>query len=208
MVLEERPGERPEQYAHRQPRLAWFAIIFAACLTSGCLQVVAPLPDVKEEIRARDEVEYQKDLQSKAFADKRTSEAKGTKTCIIKQYTSAYRAQQLRPLAVQNPYTYVYSSKLSNLHFRVDRSGRIGVAVTDTTYPRLKSFFLIDGSRFSAEGGYFADVTAALPALKGNAEIKYAWHEWPYKSEVNQTDVFARFSDAYDDCLKFLKNAA
>jgi hypothetical protein len=117
-----------------------------ALLLAGCHQTIAPVPNVQQEIADRKALEYEKDVQEKAFADKKESAAKGTKTCFIKQYTSAYKAKQLWPLR-DNPYTYVYSSKSSNIHFRVERGGSVGVAVGDSTYPGMKSFFLIGGDR-------------------------------------------------------------
>jgi hypothetical protein len=179
-------------------------LAFPALLLAGCSQTLAPLPNVQQEIADRKVVEYEKDLQEKAFADKKESAAKGTKTCFIKQYTSAYKAKQLWPLR-DNPYTYVYSSKSSNIHFRVERGGGLGVAVSESTYPGMKSFFLIGSRRYSAEGDHYADVTDAIPALKQDVEIKYAWHDWPHRSESNQTDVFAGFSDAYSNCVKYLR---
>src|SRR6202022_3829573 len=107
-----------------------------------------------------------------------------------KQYTSAFKARALWERGKDNPYTYVYSSKMSNIHFRVERGGSVGVAVGESTYPGMKSFYLIDGARFSADGDHYADVTSALPALKREVEIKYAWHNWPHRNEINETDAF------------------
>jgi len=179
-------------------------IAVPALLLAGCYQAIAPVPNVQQEIAERKAVEYEKDLQEKAFADKKESAAKGIKTCFIKQYTSAYKAKQLWPLR-DNPYTYVYSSKSSNIHFRVERGGSVGVAVGESAYPGMKSFFLIGSGRYSADGDHYADVSGALPALKQDVEIKYAWHNWPHRTEINETDVFAGFSEAYSNCLKFLR---
>ena len=179
-------------------------IAVPALLLAGCYQANAPVPNVQQEIAERKAVEYEKDLQEKAFADKKESAAKGIKTCFIKQYTSAYKAKQLWPLR-DNPYTYVYSSKSSNIHFRVERGGSVGVAVGESAYPGMKSFFLIGSGRYSADGDHYADVSGALPALKQDVEIKYAWHNWPHRTEINETDVFAGFSEAYSNCLKFLR---
>jgi hypothetical protein len=176
-----------------------------ATLLGGCQQTVSPVANVQEQMRDRREAEHEKDLQEKAFVDKQHSAAKGTKTCLIKQYTSAHRARQLWDRGKDNPYTYVYSSKMSNIHFRVERGGSVGLAVGESTYPGMKSFFLIDGARFSADGNHYADVTSALPALKRDVEVKYAWHDWPNRNEINNTDAFAGFAEAYTDCIKYLR---
>lgn len=96
-------------------------------------------------------------------------------------------------------------SQSSNIHFRIERGGGVGVAVSESTYPGMNSYFLIGSQRFSAESDHYADVTAALPALRKESIIKYTWQEWPYRNEINNEDVFAGFSASYDDCLRFLR---
>jgi hypothetical protein len=85
--------------------------------------------------------------------------------------------------------------------------GAVYLSATGWPAPGMKSFFLI-GGRYFADGDHYADVTGALPALKQDMDIKYAWHNWPHRTEINETDVFAGFSEAYSSCLKFLRGEA
>lgn len=179
--------------------------IFAIVGLTGCQQtaaVVQPAPAATRMKNEREE-ERARDLESKAFADAKISEAKGTRTCLIKQSTSAHRAKEMWASGLDTLYSY--SSKSSDIHFRIERGGGVGVAVGDDTYPGMKSFFLIGDGRYSADGRYYADVTPALALLRKDAMIKYAWHKWPYRTEINNSDVFAGFAPAYDQCLKFLR---
>jgi hypothetical protein len=164
-----------------------------------------PMAQVRAESEGRQEANYQEDLQSKAYADKKTSPAKGTKTCLVKQWTSAHQTKKYHESAQRIGSVLNYMTQSSNIHFRVDRNGSLGVAVGESTYPGMRSYFLIGEQRYSADGDRYADVTTALPLLRKEAVIKYAWHKWPYRNEVNQEDVFAGFSEAYDQCLRFLR---
>lgn len=182
---------------------AALATTLAACQTAG----PSPMAEVRQSIDDSRRKGYERDLQARAFAEKQTSPAKGTRTCRIKQYTSAHKAKAHWEQARTSEYNF-YSSPMSNVHFRIERSGNVGVAVGESTFPGLKSFFLIEGARFSADGDHYADVTAAVPSLRKDAVIKYAWHKWPYRNEINEEDAFAGFADAYEECLKFLRGAS
>lgn len=145
-----------------------------------------------------------KKLESVSFAEKKNSEARGTKSCHVKQWQSAYLARK-RIDTVTRTVSH-YSSDMSDVFVRVYANGRVGIAVTEDTYPGTNAYFLIAGKRYSADGDSYASLDShALDALKRDEVIKFSWTNWPYRNEVNREDVLAGFKQAYDDCLGFLR---
>lgn len=154
--------------------------------------------------RAQNERETQK-LSAVAHAEKQASEARGTKDCHIKQYTSAYLVKER--MRLKSTTGYSIGSEMSDLFIRVYKNGSVGLAVTDDTYPGTNAYFLIDGRRYVADGDHYASIDAhGLSALKNDAVIKFSWTDWPYRSEKNREDVFAGFANAYDTCIAFLRS--
>lgn len=144
------------------------------------------------------------DLDAKASADKTTSEARGTKTCIIRQYRSAYLAR--KKIEEAHSYGMTGGITMSNIHARVFKDGSVGLAVSKNTYPGTASFFMIDGRRYTADGDSYAMIGRdSIESLKRDAVIKFSWTTWPYRNEANAEDAFGGFSTAYDECIAFLK---
>lgn len=130
-----------------------------------------------------------------ASADKRSSPAKGTKTCKISQYDSKYIAEHGNLTA----YTLPRPS--------VNKDGSVEMGFADQTYPGTKVYYLIGTHRYSGDAGYMVRIDGAgVEALKKDPVIQFTFSRWPYRTEINGSDVIEGFAAAYDDCLKFLKS--
>jgi hypothetical protein len=139
-----------------------------------------------------------------ASAVMKESPAKGEKTCVIKQYTSEYLKRQADAASTAAGIK-VYVPTSSHIAFQVLSSGRVGIAVSEDTFPGSTQYFMIDGKRFSARSGRVAELdSAAIAALKQDKLIDFTYVDWPYRSEISRKDIFTRFAKAYDECLAFL----
>lgn len=142
-------------------------------------------------------------LNSVSTAEMETSEARGTKTCHIRQYTSAHLAK--KRIDTTTKTVRYYASDMSDVFVRVYRDGSAGIAVTDDTYPGTNAYFLIDGKRYVADGDNYASLDRkAIDALRADPIIKFSWTNWPYRNEVNKDDAIAGFSKSYQQCVDFL----
>jgi hypothetical protein len=156
-----------------------------------------------EGIKARQFQSELSKLNSVSTAEMKTSEARGTKTCHIKQYTSAHLAKKrIDPATKTVSY---YGTDMSDVFVRVYKDGLAGIAVTEDTYPGTNAYFLINGNRYVADGDSYASLDRkAIDALKKDPVIKFSWTNWPYRNEVNRDDVIAGFSNSYQKCVDFL----
>lgn len=129
-----------------------------------------------------------------ASADKRSSPAKGTKTCRISQYKSKYLDEHGNITA----YTLPRPS--------VSRDGSVEMGLADETYPGTKVYYLIGAHRYSGQAGYMVSIDrAGVEALKKDPVIQFTFSRWPYRAEINGADVIEGFDAAYKDCLAFFK---
>lgn len=135
-----------------------------------------------------------------AFADKDSSPAKGTKTCHVRQYTSAH-LEQLRAAEEARfngmstvPYT-------SDIFAKVWPDGSVGLAVNEDVYPGTDAYFLVGGKRYSGDGDGYVKV----PAADAGGLVQYTYTNWPYRNEVSREDQFGDWDAAYAECLAFLK---
>lgn len=136
-----------------------------------------------------------------AFADKQSSPAKGTKTCHVRQYTSAHleslRAAENAKYGMSTiPYT-------SDLFARVWADGKVGLAVSEDTYPGSKAYFLAGGKRYSGDG----DGYVTVPAKAAGELVQFTYTSWPYGSEISREDQLGGWDAAYAECLAFLRGA-
>jgi hypothetical protein len=139
-----------------------------------------------------------------ADARPRSSPAKGTKDCVIGQYTSEHLEKQHKD-AVAKAGVQFYMKTSSYLKFSVQKSGSVNVSIAEDTYPGSKFYFMIDGKRYSGEARYQLPLDAtALAALKAEKLIQFTYTDWPHRTEISRDDVFSGFSKAYDECRQFL----
>lgn len=132
-----------------------------------------------------------------ASAEKRSFPAKGEKTCTINQYASAHL----------NALGHTSSRTLPRVS--VDKNGSISMSLAEDTYPGSKIYLLIDGHRYSGlERFYIPLDKTALAALKAEKVIEFTYTNWPYRRDINGSDVLEDFASAYDDCLIFLGSPA
>lgn len=134
-----------------------------------------------------------------AFADKESSPAKGTKTCHVRQYGSAH-LNSLRK-AEEAKFGMSTVPRMSDLFARVWADGRVGLAVSEDTYPGTHAYFLAGGKRYSGDGeGY-----TTVPATAAEGLVQFTYTSWPYRNEISREDVLGGFRAAYAECLAFLK---
>ncbi|MBB3944705.1 hypothetical protein GGQ73_000630 [Rhizobium skierniewicense] len=156
-----------------------------------------------EDIKTRQFQSEMAKLNSVSTAEMETSEARGTKTCHVKQYTSAHLAKKRIDPATQKVSSY--GTDMSDVFVRIYKDGSAGIAVTEDTYPGTNAYFLIEGKRYVADGDNYASLDRkAIDALKKDPVIKFSWTNWPYRNEVDKDDVIAGFSKSYQQCVDFL----
>jgi len=171
----------------------------------GCAVTTNPIWEYQVEQQIRTNQTNAENLAAVARADKTNSEAKGTKTCVIRQWPSAYKTKAAMGSAIAGGVRSYY--KMSNTNISVARDGRIGIAVTEDIYPGTKQYFLIGGKRYSGKGDHYVWLDAAAKtALTEGKVIKYNWQDWPYRAEHNDEDAYAGFNAAYQECLSFLRS--
>lgn len=130
-----------------------------------------------------------------AGADKRSSPAKGTKSCKISQYDSKYIAEHGNITAFTLPRPFVH------------KDGSVEMGLADETYPGTRVYYLIAGHRYSGDAGYMVPLDrVAVEALKKDPVIHFTFSRWPYRAEINGTDIIEGFQAAYKDCLLFLNS--
>lgn len=130
---------------------------------------------------------------SAASADKRSSPAKGTKTCRISQYQSPYLAAHGNPNAITYPRPWV------------NKNGSVEMGFAEDLYPGTKIYYLIAGHRYSGPAGYMVALDKfAVEALKKDPVIEYTFTRWPYRNEINGADIIEGFEAAYKDCVAFM----
>lgn len=129
-----------------------------------------------------------------ASADKRSFPAKGTKSCKITQYGSKYQAEK------GNPNTRTLPRPT------VNKNGSVEMGFAEDLFPGTKLYFLIGGKRYAGPAGYMLPLDkAAVDALKKDPVIQFTFTRWPYRNEINGSDVIEGFDAAYQDCLAFMK---
>lgn len=139
-----------------------------------------------------------------AFAETKSSTAKGEKTCLIKQLTSEYLEKEAAEAKARAGISF-YVKTSSYLTFKVQKSGTAMIAVNEDTFPGSTVYFMIDGKRFSSPSGLYAQLNApALAALRQDKLIDFTYTGWPDRHEISRKDVFRGFTKAFDDCLTFL----
>jgi hypothetical protein len=127
-------------------------------------------------------------------ADKQSSPAKGTKTCKISQYDSAYLNAHGNVTAFTLPRPYV------------SKDGSVQMGLAEDTYPGTKVYYLIGTHRYSGDAGYMVPIDkAGVEYLKKDPVIQFTYAHWPYRNEINGADVIEGFDAAYKDCLSFLR---
>lgn len=180
---------------------AIIATASAALLLAGCQSDYQRTVDQIKNDSFNREVEK---LKSVSFAEKQESEARGKKSCHVKQYQSAYLAS--KRIDQVNKTVSHYATDMSDVFVRVYKNGSAGIAVTEDTYPGTNAYFLIGGKRYSDDGDNYASLDSrAIEALKRDEVIKFSWTNWPYRNEVNREDVLAGFRNSYDQCVDFLR---
>ncbi len=179
------------------PKIPLFAVAISFVAIGSCGPVVDPVAKIKAD-------SDQRDLQSRAYADKRSSPARGTETCFVKQITSAYLTRQ-RINAERETGGYVPTG-LTDFYVKVERDGTARISVNEDTYPGTKQFFLIAGRRYAGpEDEYIRLDAPAVAALHAEQVVQFSWTDWPYGSEHNGADILAGFTSAYNECLAFLR---
>jgi hypothetical protein len=177
-------------------------VVTAGILLIGCQSEYQRTVNDIEASQFASELEK---LNAVSSADMETSEARGTKTCHVKQYTSAYLAKQR--INVTTRTVSHYATDMSDVFVRVYKNGSAGIAVSEDTYPGTNAFFLIDGKRYVADGDSYASLDKqGIDALKKDSIIKFSWTNWPYRNEVNREDIIAGFEKSYNDCVNFLNS--
>lgn len=181
-----------------------------ATLAACCAFLCACQSDYDKTVEDIKTTQFQSELaklNSVSTAEMETSEARGTKSCHIKQYTSAHLAKKRI-----DPATHTvshYASDMSDVFVRVYKNGTVGIAVSEDTYPGTNAYFLIDGKRYIADGDNYAPLDhKATEALKKDAIIKFSWTNWPYRNEINKDDIIAGFEKSYRQCVDFLNGKA
>ncbi len=129
-----------------------------------------------------------------SWADKRTSPAKGTKTCTVSLISQSKYLEA---------HGYPNSRSLSKV--LVSKNGSISMGLSEDKYPGSKVYFLIGKHRYVGDGGYYVSVdSAGLQALRNGEVIQFTYTNWPYRAEINGADVLEDFETAYQDCVSFL----
>lgn len=174
--------------------LATVVVVSAA---ASCGPVVDPVAKIRSDMD-------QQDLQAKAYADKRSSPARGTEVCLVKQLTSAYLTR--KKLNDERETGYYIPAGTTDFYVKVERSGVAKISVSEDTYPGTMQYFLIAGRRYSSpEDEYVTLDNHALAALHAEQIVQFSWTDWPYGASHDGADILAGFTAAYNECLAFLR---
>jgi hypothetical protein len=177
-------------------------IFLSAGLLAGC-SGQTDLQRIQADARLSQMQEYEAlQIRETAFAEKLESPAKGTRTCEINQYESAHRSFWVDAGSVR-----IFRKNGSEIRFRVSRTGAVDVAVKKTTYPGSLLFVKVGKLRTSGRGDAWVRLPNSMVSLiKENQVIETTWPDWPYNSDVNNSDVFRGFEKAYTECLSYLRS--
>jgi hypothetical protein len=130
-----------------------------------------------------------------SWVDKRTSPAKGTKTCTISQISQSKYLEE-----------HGYSNSLSLPKVLVAKNGTISMGLREDKYPGSKVYFLLGKHRYVGNAGFYVPINSAgLQALKNGEVIQFTFTNWPYRGEINGADVLEDFDTAYQECVSFLR---
>lgn len=176
------------------------SVLALAC--GGCTTLATLRAEQAQDNRARYEAVLR---DAKAFADKRTVAARGSRTCLVTQYQSAFKteAEALRrassPLESERG-TVPNIGVRSNVTFSVDRSGSVRMQASRSTFPHSDMFFMIEGQRMRGRENVGVPITGrALQALIDEKPFDYSYFLWPSGERAGR-DVFRGFRAAMEDC--------
>lgn len=168
----------------------------------GCTTLATLRAEQAQDNRARYEAIIR---DAKAFADKRTVVARGSRTCLVTQYQSAFKTEAEARRRASSSFesergTVPIIGSRSNVAFSVDRSGAVRMQASRSTFPHSDMFFMVDGQRLRGRENVGVPITGnALQALIDEKPFDYSYFLWP-AGESSGRDVFRGFRAAMEEC--------
>lgn len=180
-----------------------------AMLSGGC----TTLATVRERQAQQDRVAHERVLaEGKAFALKRTVVARGSRTCAIVQWESAYKTEREAQRRATSSFetergTVPGMAVPSRVSFSVEQSGAVRMRASSSTYPHSDMFFVIEGTRLRARENVGIPITGrALQALIDEKPFDYSYFTWPSGERAGR-DVFRGFRDVLTECRGYVAGA-
>lgn len=180
------------------------SILAAAC--GGCTSLASMRERHAQEDRAR----YETILRDgKAFALKRSVAARGSRTCTIVQWESAFKTQREAERRATSHFegersTVPSMALRSRVGFLMDRTGSLRMVASFSTFPHSNMFLVIDGQRLRASEATGIPITGrTLQALIDEKPFDYSYSTWPTGENAGR-DVFRGFRAVMEECRAYV----